>query len=86
MKALDITLENCLDIKQICDERDPEFFVKQNVKIGVARWFVNEIKLWVNYRINQPRQVGLMYVYYCFENMHTVEKEVAFKLANALLE
>lgn len=55
MKALDITLENCLDIKQICDERDPEFFVKQNVKIGVARWFVNEIKLWVNYRINQPR-------------------------------
>lgn len=51
-KARDITLENCLDIKQIRDEIDLEFFVKQGVKIGVARKFVNEINLWVDHKIN----------------------------------
>ncbi|KAE8383892.1 hypothetical protein BDV26DRAFT_287305 [Aspergillus bertholletiae] len=35
-KARDIALDNCLDLAQICEE-SPDFFVKQGVKIGVAR-------------------------------------------------
>ncbi|KAF7174073.1 hypothetical protein CNMCM6106_008192 [Aspergillus hiratsukae] len=37
-KARDISLDNCLDLKQICAE-NPDFFVKQGVKIGAARRF-----------------------------------------------
>ncbi|KAF7136924.1 hypothetical protein CNMCM5793_006586 [Aspergillus hiratsukae] len=46
-KARDVTLENCLDLKQIYYDRDPDFFVRQGVKIGVARRFVSEISDWV---------------------------------------
>lgn len=43
-QARDVTLENCLDLKQIYDYIDPDFFVK-GVKIGVARRFVSDITL-----------------------------------------
>lgn len=46
-KARDVTLENCLDLKQIHHDQDPEFFIRQGVKIGVARRFVSEISDWV---------------------------------------
>jgi hypothetical protein len=45
-KARDVTLENCLDLKQIHHDQDPEFFIRQGVKIGVARRFVSEINDW----------------------------------------
>lgn len=50
-KAQDIALENCLDLGQIRAE-NPEFFVKQGVKIGVARRFVRHTKLWLDEREN----------------------------------
>ena len=46
-KARDVTLENFLDLKQIYDHIDPDFFVKEGVKIGVARRFVSDITLWI---------------------------------------
>lgn len=49
-KARDITLENCLDLQQIYEGIDPEFFVKQGVKFGIARRFVHDISTWVKER------------------------------------
>lgn len=46
-KARDVALESCLDLKQIFEDQDPGFFVKQGVKVGVARRFVNDISHWV---------------------------------------
>jgi hypothetical protein len=48
-KARDVTLENTLDLRQIRDEINPDFFVKQGVKIGVARRFVSDISLWLKH-------------------------------------
>lgn len=47
-KVRDIALDNCLDLKQISGE-NPEFFVKQGVKIGAARRFVADIGLWIQH-------------------------------------
>ncbi|KAJ5998521.1 hypothetical protein N7451_006331 [Penicillium sp. IBT 35674x] len=49
-KARDVTLENCLDLMQIYEDQDPDFFVKHGVKLGAARRFVHDIGLWVNRR------------------------------------
>ncbi|KAJ5223962.1 hypothetical protein N7468_008504 [Penicillium chermesinum] len=46
-KARDVALENCLDLKQIHEDQDPEFFVKHGVKAGAARRFVSDIAQWV---------------------------------------
>jgi len=39
-------LENFLDLMHIYEDLDP-VFVKHGVKVGAARWFVNEIGFWV---------------------------------------
>jgi hypothetical protein len=36
-KACDVALTNGLDLKQIDKDQDPEFFIKNGVKVGVAR-------------------------------------------------
>ncbi|KAJ5095285.1 hypothetical protein N7532_007576 [Penicillium argentinense] len=46
-KARDLVLANGLDLKQIHGDQDPDFFIKQGVKVGVARRFVCEITEWV---------------------------------------
>jgi hypothetical protein len=50
-KARDIALDNSLDLAQIREE-NPDFFVKQGVKIGVARIFVSHIRLWIKEKEN----------------------------------
>lgn len=47
-KACDVALENCLDLKQIHEDQDPDFFVKHGVKPGAARRFVTDISQWVH--------------------------------------
>ncbi|GCB28273.1 hypothetical protein AAWM_11158 [Aspergillus awamori] len=47
IKARDIALNNCLDLKQIYQDQDPGFFINQGVKLGAARRFVTEINVWV---------------------------------------
>jgi len=49
-KARDVTVENCLDLMQIYEDQDPDFFVKHGVKVGAARRFVRDIGLWVKRR------------------------------------
>ncbi|OJD25365.1 hypothetical protein ACJ73_03267 [Blastomyces percursus] len=46
-KACDVVLANGLDLKQIYQDRDPDFFVKNGVKLGVARRSVSDISEWV---------------------------------------
>lgn len=50
-KARDIALDNCLDLGQIHAE-NPDFFIKQEVKIGVTRRFVSHTSLWLEEREN----------------------------------
>jgi hypothetical protein len=47
-KACDVALTNGLDLKQIDKDQDPEFFIKHDVKVGVARRFVDDIREWSN--------------------------------------
>lgn len=47
-KARDLVLANGLDLKQIHVDQDPDFFIKQGVKVGVARRFVCEITEWAS--------------------------------------
>ncbi|OQE62923.1 hypothetical protein PENNAL_c0256G06018 [Penicillium nalgiovense] len=55
-KARDVTLENCLDLMQVYEDQDPDFFVKRGVKVGAARRFVRDIGRWVNRRGENTRQ------------------------------
>jgi hypothetical protein len=48
-KARDVTLAHCLDLKQIHDHIEPDFFDKEDVKIGAARRWVNDIPLWIHH-------------------------------------
>lgn len=49
-KARDVALENCLDLKQIHEDQNPEYFIKHGVKAGAARRFVTDIGYWANRR------------------------------------
>lgn len=51
MRARDIALENCLDLRQIYAE-NPDFFIKQGVKISVVYRFISHTKLWLEEREN----------------------------------
>lgn len=57
-KARDLVLANGLDLKQIHGDQDPDFFIKQGVKVGVARRFVCEITEWVNSLKGAARQIN----------------------------
>ncbi|EHA21861.1 hypothetical protein CBS115989_10927 [Aspergillus niger] len=46
-KACDLALTNGLDLRQIHEDKNPEFFINNGVKVGVARRFVNDIREWL---------------------------------------
>ncbi|TVY71304.1 hypothetical protein LSUE1_G004473 [Lachnellula suecica] len=46
-KACDVTLADGLDLEQVHDDQDPDFFIDKGVKRGIARRFVNDIEPWV---------------------------------------
>ncbi|KAJ5475378.1 hypothetical protein N7539_008444 [Penicillium diatomitis] len=43
-KARDATLEDGLDFMQVHEDQDPEFFIKNGVKRGIARRFIGDIE------------------------------------------
>ncbi|OJD20431.1 hypothetical protein ACJ73_08236, partial [Blastomyces percursus] len=49
-KARDVALANGLDLEQVYNDQDPEFFIKNGIKIGIARCFVSDITEWVKQR------------------------------------
>ena len=46
-KACDVTLADGLDLEQIHEDQDPDFFIERGVKRGIARRFVGDIDHWV---------------------------------------
>jgi hypothetical protein len=46
-KARDAALEDGLDLMQVHEDQDPELFIKNGVKRGIARRFVGDIEYWV---------------------------------------
>jgi hypothetical protein len=46
-KACTITLADGIDLEQVYEVQDPEFFVRQGVKPGIAQRFVRDIRVWV---------------------------------------
>jgi hypothetical protein len=42
-----MALEHGLDLQQLYDDRDPDFFISRGIKLGVARRFVRDIGYWV---------------------------------------
>jgi hypothetical protein len=55
-KACDVALADCLDLEQIYQDRDLDFFIERGVKRGVARHFVGDIECWAQ---RYKRQVDL---------------------------
>ncbi|KAH8901578.1 hypothetical protein GQ53DRAFT_800935 [Thozetella sp. PMI_491] len=41
-----VMMEYCLDLEQVYEDQDSEFFIQNGVKIGVARRFVRDIGKW----------------------------------------
>ena len=46
-KACDVTLADGLDLEQIYQDQDPEFFIEKGIKRGIARRFVGDINQWI---------------------------------------
>lgn len=62
-KARDAALEDGLDLMQVHEDQDPQFFIKNGIKRGIARRFVGDINYWVkHYKCNidglTPGSVG----------------------------
>ena len=52
-RARDITLKDDLDLEQVYEDQDPEFFINHGVKKGIARRFVSDIEDWAKrYKCN----------------------------------
>jgi hypothetical protein len=52
-RARDVASVDGLDLEQIYEDQDPDFFIKHGVKRGIARRFVSDIEVWVKrYRHN----------------------------------
>ncbi|KAI7970541.1 hypothetical protein EIK77_000324 [Talaromyces pinophilus] len=47
-KACDVALDECLDLEQINEDKDPNYFKDRGVKWGIARRFVSDIKYWAD--------------------------------------
>ncbi|KAF3034265.1 hypothetical protein E8E11_001061 [Didymella keratinophila] len=47
----DMALEHGLDLQQLHDDQDPDFFISRGIKLGVARRFIRDIGYWVQQRI-----------------------------------
>lgn len=45
-KACEIALDDRLDLVQIDEDKNPEYFTKRGVKRGIARRFVKDIRFW----------------------------------------
>ncbi|KAJ9413553.1 hypothetical protein QL093DRAFT_2107411 [Fusarium oxysporum] len=43
-----ITKADCLDLRHVYQDRDIGYYVNQGVKAGIARSFVQEIKMWAD--------------------------------------
>ncbi|EOA85573.1 uncharacterized protein SETTUDRAFT_29158 [Exserohilum turcica Et28A] len=55
-KACDVTLRDGLDLEQVFEDQDADFFIQSGVKRGVARRFVRDIETWAElYKVEYTR-------------------------------
>jgi hypothetical protein len=45
-KACDITLNDGLDLEQVYQDQDIDFYIRNGIKRGVTRSFVSDIEFW----------------------------------------
>jgi hypothetical protein len=43
----DMALEYRLDLEQLYNDQDPDFFISRGIKLGVARRFIRDIEYWI---------------------------------------
>lgn len=48
-KACDLTLDDGLDLEQVYEDQDAQFYVDKGVKRGIARRFVRDIEVWATH-------------------------------------
>jgi hypothetical protein len=46
-----MALVNGLDLQQLYDNQDPDFFTSRSIKLGVARRFIRDIEYWVQQQV-----------------------------------
>lgn len=46
-RACGVALDDGLDLAQIDEDKDPDYFTKRGEKWGIARRFVKDIRFWV---------------------------------------
>ena len=54
----DMALEHGLDLQQLHDDQDPDFFISRGIKIGVARRFIRDIEYWVQQQVAATGQIS----------------------------
>ena len=47
----DMALEHGLDLQQLYDDQDHDFFISRGIKLGVARRFIRDIGYWVQQQV-----------------------------------
>ncbi|CAG5189807.1 uncharacterized protein ALTATR162_LOCUS12088 [Alternaria atra] len=55
----DMALEHGLDLQQLHDDQDPDFFISRGIKIGVARRFLRDIEYWVQQQVAATDQITI---------------------------
>lgn len=55
----DMALEHGLDLQQLHDDQDPDFFISRGIKIGVARRFIRDIEYWVQQQVAITSQISI---------------------------
>jgi hypothetical protein len=59
-KACDVALDDGLDLAQIYEDKDPNYFKTHGIKWGIARRFVKDIRYWVeNYNGCVTNEAGI---------------------------
>ncbi|KAJ5882105.1 uncharacterized protein N7529_000777 [Penicillium soppii] len=59
-KVRDVTHENCLDLMQVYEDQDLDFFVMHGVGLGATRRFVGDIAYWLTSSIMIDSCIGVL--------------------------
>jgi hypothetical protein len=50
-KAYEVALDDGLDLAQIDEDKDPDYFTTRGVKRGIAQRFIKDIRFWAENKI-----------------------------------
>jgi hypothetical protein len=55
----DMALEYRLDLQQLYDDQDPDFFISRGIKLGVAPRFIRDIPYWVQQQMEASSRITI---------------------------